>query len=232
MNQILTGERIIPGAAPDLTPLKVDGRYGTRILIVRHGESLANAVRVFLGHTNLGLSERGHAQAKATADFLKDEPISAIYSSDLVRAYDTAVPNAEYHSLSITSDERLRELYIGKWENMRIADIEEQWGEEYTVGWKRRFGVFTPPEGEAISAAGRRFFDAVLDIAKRHEGECVLITAHAAVIRSFYALVAGIPAERVATDIDFPYNASVTTVYFDGNDLIAGEYSHAKHLTR
>ena len=67
------------GIQRDMTPLFVDKRYSTRLLVVRHGESIANAERAFLGHTDVGLSERGRIQAQATADFLKNEPISAIY---------------------------------------------------------------------------------------------------------------------------------------------------------
>ena len=231
MEEIIT-EKSNTEAEPerDLTPLFVDKRYNTRLLVVRHGESIANAERIFLGHTNVGLSERGHIQARATADYLKDEPISAIYSSDLIRAYDTARPNAEYRGIEIHPMQELREIYIGKWENSKIDDIERDFGEEFTVGWKQNFGIFTPPEGEPVQAAAERFFNALLGIAKQHEGECVLITAHAAVIRAFYAKLIGVAPERVTAEVDFPYNASVTTVYFDGECLVGGEFSHYSHL--
>lgn len=218
------------GIQRDMTPLFVDKRYSTRLLVVRHGESIANAERAFLGHTDVGLSERGRIQAQATADFLKNEPISAIYSSDLIRAYDTARPNAEYRGIEIVPMRELREIYIGKWENSKIDDIERIYGEEFTVGWKQNFGIFTPPEGEPVSAAAERFHNALLSIAKRHIGECVLITAHAAVIRAFYARLIGVAPERVTQEVDFPYNASVTTVYFDGKELVGGEFSHSSHL--
>ncbi len=218
------------GIQRDMTPLFVDERYSTRLLVVRHGESIANAEHAFLGHTDLGLSERGHVQAQATADFLKGEPISAIYSSDLIRAYDTARPNAEYRGIEIVPMRELREIYIGKWENSKIEDIERIYGEEFTVGWKQNFGIFTPPDGEPVSAAAERFHNALLSIAKKHIGECVLITAHAAVIRAFYARLIGVAPERVTQEVDFPYNASVTTVYFDGKELVGGEFSHYSHL--
>lgn len=232
MKEIITEEinEAISEPVRDTSPLFVDERYSTRLLIVRHGESIANATHMFLGHTNVGLSERGHVQAKATAEYLKNEPISAIYSSDLIRAYDTARPNAEIRNIEIVPMRELREIYIGKWENSKIEDIERDYGEEFTVGWRQNFGIFTPPEGEPVQEAAQRFFDAVLGIAKRHVGECVLITAHAAVIRAFYAKLIGVPPERTASDVDFPYNASVTTVYYDGEKLVGGEFSHYAHL--
>ncbi len=231
MKQILNGSAVLPPECADFTPLTTSDEYKTRILIVRHGESQANAVRVFLGHTDIGLSQRGMTQARATAEYLKNEPIAAVFSSDLIRAYSTALPNAELRGLPVLADTGLRELNIGEWENMKIDDIIERYGKEYTVGWKHNFGTFTPPGGESIADAGRRFYDAVLRIAKSYQGKCVLICAHAAVIRGFYALVSGISWERVAEEIDFPYNASVTTVYYDGERLVPWEYSHSAHLS-
>ena len=70
----------------------------TTLILVRHGQSIGNATRVYLGHTNLGLTERGKMQAQLTAERLRDEKIDAIYSSDLKRAHDTAMPHAEMRS--------------------------------------------------------------------------------------------------------------------------------------
>ena len=66
----------------------------TKIYFIRHGESLGNAARKILGHTDLDLSELGYRQAFATAEHLKDIHIDVIYSSDLMRAMHTAEPNA------------------------------------------------------------------------------------------------------------------------------------------
>ena len=58
----------------------------TKIILIRHGESLGNANRTMLGHTDLDLSPLGYTQAETTANHLKNEKIDAIYSSDLIRA--------------------------------------------------------------------------------------------------------------------------------------------------
>ena len=55
----------------------------TKIYFIRHGESQANAQNVFIGHTDLDLTEKGHKQAQKTAEFLKDVSVDKIYSSDL-----------------------------------------------------------------------------------------------------------------------------------------------------
>lgn len=71
----------------------------TKVILVRHGQSLGNAKRVLLGHTDLDLSELGYRQAEATAEALKDEKIDVVYSSDLKRAMSTAVPHARMRGM-------------------------------------------------------------------------------------------------------------------------------------
>ena len=74
----------------------------TRIILVRHGQSEANANFIFAGHSDFPLTEFGHAQAKLVAEYLaKNEKIDAIYSSDLKRAYYTAVPTSELLGIEI-----------------------------------------------------------------------------------------------------------------------------------
>ena len=99
----------------DKTPIKIDERYNTVFYLVRHGQSIGNANREFLGHTNKDLSPFGYLQADRTADFLSDVKIDAIYSSDLIRAYNTALPHAKLRNMEVVPSQNLRELYAGAW---------------------------------------------------------------------------------------------------------------------
>ena len=63
----------------------------TMIFIIRHGESVGNLHKICLGHTDLGLTDRGREQAASTANALKDVNFEAIYSSELIRAIETAL---------------------------------------------------------------------------------------------------------------------------------------------
>ena len=67
----------------------------TKVVIIRHGQSIANAQGICLGHTDWDLTDLGREQARIAAEHLKNEKIDAIYSSDLIRAYNTALPHAE-----------------------------------------------------------------------------------------------------------------------------------------
>ena len=98
-----------------------------KLIIIRHGQSLGNAQKRYLGHTDVDLSELGKHQAQIAADYFKDYNISAIYSSDLLRAYNTALPHARLHGLSVNKDEKLREVFLGEWEGCPIDVLREKW---------------------------------------------------------------------------------------------------------
>ena len=74
----------------------------TRIILIRHGQSIANFIGKFAGHSDFDLTELGHRQAELAAGYLlKNEKIDKIYASDLLRAYNTAVPTAKALGLEI-----------------------------------------------------------------------------------------------------------------------------------
>lgn len=214
----------------DKTPIKVDENYGTILYFIRHGESIGNAKREFLGQMDKDLSEFGYVQAERTADFLADTKFDVIYSSDLKRAYNTAVPNAKRRGMEIIPCKGLREMDAGIWEGWHIEDIIAKYPHEFIDEWRGNFGLARLPGGESTQEGAERFYNAVYDIAKNNEGKRILIAAHAAVIKGFWGKISNIAPENLAAAFDYPTNASVSVVYFDGEKLIPGTYSHDTHL--
>lgn len=203
----------------------------TKFIFVRHGESLGNAMRVLLGHTDLDLSDLGRRQAESTADALANEKIDAIYSSDLLRAYNTAVPHAEKRGIEIIKDREFRELYLGDWEGKSVAKVLEEYGDMYEKDWLANFGTFRCPSGESTLEAGERFYAECLRIAPLHSGETVMITSHAAVLRAFFAKVLGIPPEEIADRLAFPSNASYSEATYENGKFSMVRFSVDDHLS-
>ncbi len=202
----------------------------TKFIFIRHGESIGNALRVLLGHTDLDLSELGYKQAKATSDILAKEKIDYIYSSDLLRAYNTAVPHADIRGIEVIKSEKLRELFLGEWEGKSVEEVVSRYGEMYSKEWLGNFGTFRCPSGESTVEAGQRFYDECLRIASVHSDKTVLIASHAAVLRSFFARVLDIPPEEVASKLGFPSNASYSEAYFENGKFTMGRFSVDGHL--
>ena len=189
----------------------------TKFYLVRHGQSLGNAKRIILGHTDWDLSDLGYLQAKMTAEALRDVKFDKIYSSDLKRAHNTALPFAEMRSLPIIDRVGLREIYTGDWEEKSVEDILLDSREMYEISWQKGFSSFTFPNGDSVMDASQRFYCEVLQIAKENEGKTVLLTSHAAVIRGFWCLISKLEASVWAQTVPFPTNASYSTfTYCDG----------------
>ena len=208
---------------------RVDIMKNTKIILIRHGESLANAQRVYLGHTDWDLSEKGKAQAEVAAEYFKDEKITAIYSSDLKRAYNTALAHSELHSLPVIKCEALREVHVGEWEGVHLDEVRARWPYEFDVQWKQEFGSMSPPGGESVFLAGKRMYEALLSIAKKENGK-VLIASHAAIIRAFWCYMQGAVPNKWAEFAPFPSNASASFVGFDGEKFIPLRYSFDEYL--
>ena len=203
----------------------------TKVILVRHGQSLGNAKRVLLGHTDLDLSELGYAQAHATAQALKDEKIDAIYSSDLLRAMNTAVPHARLRGMKVIPDVRLREVMLGRWEGHSVEEIIGLYGEKaYTEDWLGGFGTFTFPDGDRVMDRAGIFFDEVKSLCEQNEGKTLLIASNAAVLRGFFGKIRGLCDEEVVSGTEFPTNASYSVVYYENGSFTEGEFSVDAHL--
>ncbi len=202
----------------------------TKIILQRHGESEANATHVYAGQSDFPLSEKGKLQALAAARALRDEHIDVIYSSDLSRAYQTALPHAEIRGMGIIKSERLREIHIGDWEGKGRDFLLENYPYEAVYIWNNYFGIFRAPGGESAPAAAERFSNELLKIARENEGKTVLITAHAAVIRLAYGKFMGLEDFEIAKKLPFPNNASFSVLSFDGEKMLPVEYSLDEHV--
>ncbi|MBR2465983.1 MAG: histidine phosphatase family protein [Clostridia bacterium] len=202
----------------------------TRIILQRHGESMANARHVYAGQSDFHLSERGREQALLGARALAETHVDAIYSSSLARAYETAEPHAELRGLEIHPSDQLREIFLGEWESAERDFLLENYPYEAGFIWHEYFGLFRAPGGESAPAAGERFEREIIRIAKENPDATVLVTAHAAVIRLFWGRISGYEPHEIAKKIPFPSNASFSYVDWDGEKLIPVRYSDDDHI--
>lgn len=153
----------------------------TRVLLIRHGQSQGNAEGRFGGHTATPLSTRGHAQAEATAQALKSEGVTAIYSSDLPRAVDTAAPLARLTGLKINERAAFRERGVGVMEGLTFDEAASVHPDEYAALLRRDF-EHVMPGGESY----RQMLDrAALELDRAiddHAGGTLAVFSHTGTI--------------------------------------------------
>ena len=195
----------------------------THIYLIRHGESEGNRVRAFLGHTDLDLTEKGHAQAEKTAEYLKDIHADVIYSSDLKRAYSTACHTAKKKGMEIIKNKNLREIYAGEWENRFFDDLAVEYATAFGI-WKENIGRARCTGGESVAELQTRFVTELKKIVKENEGKNIFIFTHATPIRVTKAAIDGVSLDEIK-DIPWASNASVTHIECNGEDLRVVDYS-------
>lgn len=150
------------------------------IFLTRHGQTDWNAERRWQGHADPPLNEHGHAEAHALAESLVSYGIEAIYSSDLVRARETAEIVAARLGLPVTLDARLREVDVGEWSGLTTSEIEQRYPGAME---RRREGMTGWTDGEEMEAMGRRVVEALLAI----EGLRALVITHGGPLRFVHA---------------------------------------------
>jgi 2,3-bisphosphoglycerate-dependent phosphoglycerate mutase len=149
----------------------------TRILLVRHGETDWNATGRLQGQSDRPLNALGYEQARRAAQRLACEPVRALYSSDLARAFQTATIIGQTLGLTVVTSPRLRERLYGAWEGLTAAEIQARYPEQFAA-WRARSPDFAPPQGETRSQLLSRALAELNTIALRHMGEMVVVVTH------------------------------------------------------
>ena len=200
----------------------------THIYLIRHGQSEGNLYDLFLGHTDMDLTELGRKQAERVTSYFENIKIDAIFSSDLKRAYHTACPLAEMKGLSITKCPGMREIFAGEWEGRVFSEIRQN----SPMGdiWWNDTGNARPDGGESVAELQERILAEVSRLAKENEGKTICIFTHFTPIYALKTAWAGVPVSEMKR-MPKPSNASVThVVYENGEFSELVEYANNKYL--
>ena len=201
----------------------------TKILLIRHGESEANRLGRFAGHSDFPLTEKGLRQAECTADYVAGAySVDAVYASDLRRAYDTALATARRFSLPVIPCESLREIFAGAWEGMLFDEIRVRYAEDFGI-WTQNVGCAKCTGGECVEDLQRRVLDAISRIAEQNPGKTVVIGTHATPIRATECALRGLPLSEMYT-VPWVSNASVTELSYENGDLSLVSVGEDRHL--
>lgn len=176
-----------------------------QIVWIRHGRSSWNAEERWQGHSDIELDQEGRAQAGRLGLRLKGQIFDRVFSSDLVRAQDTArlaLPQAE-----LTLDARLREVNFGDFEGCRYHDLDSERSAELSRWWKNPYDA-PIPGGESMRDLALRISDWFDDLPP---GRYAVFT-HGGVIRHVLWQVTGAP-QGGAWTVELG-NTSITEIHY------------------
>lgn len=153
-----------------------------RFTLIRHGRTTWNVDGRWQGHANVGLNDEGLRQAEQLAAAFADTDATAIYSSDLSRARQTAEAIAYRANLPLLLDQRLREIDMGDWQGMNGSEVELWDGARLAA--VRAGGIDVPrPGGESQRQVAERAIALLNDVLQARPDEHVLLVSHGGTIR-------------------------------------------------
>ncbi len=181
------------------TAKRGEGQNTGRLWLVRHGLTEWNTQQRFCGHSDMPLSAQGRVQARWLAQLLQEEAIATLYTSDLVRARETAeiIASQSTQVVPVKVSAAWREIDFGAWEGLTYAEIAEQ--------CKDQLGFFTdpeqcsPPGGESLAQMLQRVQAELAAIACSGDSPMdgdVVIVSHGGPLRVLLCSILGMPFER------------------------------------
>jgi alpha-ribazole phosphatase len=172
----------------------------TQLCLIRHGQTDWNLEGRYQGQSDVPLNEKGFEQARSLVGQLDGRSFAAIFSSDLMRARQTAEHIAKDLGLTVQIEPRLREINQGEWEGVLVDDIKARYAEIWSQRTMDPANV-RPPGGETVREVAERVSAALDDISRLFPNGQVLIVSHGLSIATAICRDKGIPVGQAYTVI-------------------------------
>jgi 2,3-bisphosphoglycerate-dependent phosphoglycerate mutase len=202
-------------------------QQATRVIAIRHGETEWNVDHRIQGHLDVPLNAMGRWQVHRLAQAVVDDGIDFIYSSDLLRAFETAQAVSKACGKPVVTDVGLRERGFGEFEGLTYAEIMQRWPEQ-SERWRKRDPDFGAPGGETLSQFYERSIAAATRLCALHPGQTVALVSHGGVMDCLYRA-----ASRVALNAPRSWqlgNASINRLLYTPQGFTLVGWSDTYHL--
>lgn len=200
----------------------------TELYLIRHAEAEGNLFRRINGVYNAPLTPMGKQQKQPLAERFRNIPLTAVYSSDLLRAMDTAEALSSSHSLPLHTMRELREVNMGIWEDECWGLIEKNEAEQYW-NFSNAPAKWSVPGGEPWLETQLRMRSAILRIAAEQPNGCVAVVSHGSAIRILLTALLGYASEE-SGKLLYCDNTAVAKLLVDGTDIQPVFYNDSTHL--
>jgi 2,3-bisphosphoglycerate-dependent phosphoglycerate mutase len=199
----------------------------TRVIIVRHGQTQWNLKLIRQGHLDSPLTDRGITQAKALGKRLAHEEFTALYSSDLGRAVQTAEMIGAVTGHSVVIDDRLRERNLGVFQGLGRDEIERRFPEEYRL--HRSIGPdYVIPSGESVRQQVERNLLCLAELGEKHVAETIVVVTHGGVLSGLFRHTFSIPFSAPRR-FEF-MNASLNVFNYENGSWFLQTWGDVSHL--
>ena len=161
------------------------------LILIRHGETDWNRSGRCQGVADIVLNENGKQQARELANSLKDHKITAVYSSHLKRALETAEHIAEHHDIDVRIERDLHEMNQGDLEGLSFPDIRDRYA-DVLQKWRESPETLRLPNGESLIEVQDRAWSVIEKVQREHMGETVVAVSHNLTIITLLCKITGV----------------------------------------
>jgi len=181
----------------------------TILFLIRHGETDWNKQGKYTGQKDIPINATGIEQAVKVSKKLKIHAPEIIYSSNLLRALQTAEEISKELKIPIIKDDRLQEINQGEWEGLHITEIQQRYSNEFADRNEDPLRV-AAPGGESIGEVEDRVKSFLKEITAKHPQSRIALTSHGIVLGIIRTITKGFPISEVFNNI--PKNAELIRV--------------------
>ncbi|WP_029521426.1 2,3-diphosphoglycerate-dependent phosphoglycerate mutase [Persephonella sp. IF05-L8] len=200
----------------------------SKLVLVRHGQSIWNLQNRFTGWIDVPLTEKGKEEAYKAGELLKDIRFDVAYTSMLTRAQDTLRIILETIGLAIPviKDQALNERHYGALQGLNKDRAREKWGKEIVHLWRRSYDI-PPPEGESLKDTAERtipFLERAI-MGDIKDGRDVLVVAHGNSLRSIVMYLEKLSPEEIIK-VEIPTGTPIVYELDENENIINKEIRH------
>jgi broad specificity phosphatase PhoE len=202
----------------------------TRIYLVRHGQTAWNKEEIFRGRTDVPLNETGLREAQLAGEYFREMEIHAIYSSPLLRAWETAQKIADVQRLEVRSLQGIIDMCFGEWEGQSLKDVQEKDGQRFQQ-WGNEPHLVKIPGGETLDEVRDRAMAVLEETIQSHSGKTLLFVSHRVVNKVILCSILGLDNSHF-WQIGQESTAINLIQYREGKYVLSllNEACHLKHL--
>ena len=219
---------------------------GTRIFLIRHGQTDYSRNRRYCGQTDVSLNRFGRMQAECLYNLFKQKTPPIVYLSDLSRARQTArlafpkrvnpalLAGQDHQSITcqkggvnLVEDKRLREIDFGLWEGLSSEQITKDYNGRYSKWLKSPHSV-SIPGGEKLLSLKKRVKDFLAEVIPKHKNEDIAVISHMGPIKIIIFEALGLDLRSFWTMNQEP--AAVSLVEFYARYMVLRYFNATSHL--
>ena len=202
----------------------------TRLILVRHGQTVWNKLGTSQGQADIELSETGLEQAELLGKNFAYPEVRAVYASPLKRAAATGRAIAAALGLEVVTCDELQEISFGDWEGLTYEEINSVWPSVHD-GLFNRPDITACPNGEGFFSVQERAVSKLKELVEKHKGEDLVIAAHGGVNRTLLCYALDLPL-RYMWNIRQDNTAVNVISFYEGGRITVDLMNDTHHLEK